>query len=109
MENDSYEFNVDEKLRPSVERKLTGTTKTDSEIAALSLPDNPLIIRWSILALRIYRLVVPSSIRNRCVFEPSCSHYSEAAIRKYGFFSGIFKTAKRLHRCTPKNGGLDLP
>ena len=99
MENDSYEFNVDEKLRPSVERKLTGTTKTDSEIAALSLPDNPLIIRWSILAL----------IRNRCVFEPSCSHYSEAAIRKYGFFSGVFKTAKRLHRCTPKNGGLDLP
>lgn len=109
MNNDSYEFNIDEKLRPSVERKLTGTTRTDTEIAALDLPASPLLVRWSIILLRIYRYIVPFSIRSRCVFEPSCSHYSEATIRKYGFINGIVNTLKRLNRCKPNNGGLDLP
>lgn len=109
MENDVYDFNVDEKMRPSVERKLTGTTKTDSEIAALELPKNPLVVRWSVFLLRIYRHVVPPSIRNRCVFEPSCSHYSEMAFRKYGFLDGIIFTVKRLNRCKSQNGGIDLP
>ena len=109
MENDIYDFNVDEKLRPSVERKLTGTTKTDTEIAALDLPEKPLMVRWSILLLRTYRRIAPVNIRNRCVFEPSCSHYSEATIRKHGFLSGIIKTIKRLNRCNPHNGGIDLP
>lgn len=109
MENDTYEFNVDEKIRPSVERKLTGTTKTDTEISALELPTSPLIVRLSILLLRTYRRVAPPSIRNRCVFEPSCSHYSELAIRKYGLLSGIIVTIRRLNRCKPQNGGIDLP
>jgi putative membrane protein insertion efficiency factor len=109
MENDIYDFNVDEKIRPSVERKLTGTTKIDSEIAAIELPKNPLMVRWSVSLLRTYRRVVPPSVRNRCVFEPSCSHYSEMAIRKYGFLSGIIVTVKRLNRCKPQNGGIDLP
>jgi len=109
MDKDSYEFNVDEKLRPFVERKLTGTTQIDSEIAALDLPKGSLIVRWSVMLLRVYRRTVPTNVRNRCVFEPSCSHYSEAAIRKHGFMNGIIMTAKRLHRCTSKNGGIDLP
>ncbi len=109
MKNDSYEFNVDEKNRPSIERKLTGTTQADSEIAALDLPQRPLIVKWSILFLRAYRHFVPFNIRNRCVFEPSCSHYSEAAIRKHGFLSGAIMTVKRLQRCKPKNGGIDFP
>jgi putative membrane protein insertion efficiency factor len=109
MENDIYEFNVDEKLRPSIERKLTGTTKTDTEIAALELPTKPLMVKWAVLLLRIYRRIVPGSVRNRCVFEPSCSHYSEAAFRKHGFLGGGVKTIKRLYRCKPSNGGIDLP
>jgi len=109
MDNDIYDFNVDEKIRPSVERKLTGTTKTDTEIAALDLPENPLMVRWSVTLLRTYRRVVPLSVRNRCVFEPSCSHYSEVAIRKYGFLDGLVMTIRRLKRCKPQNGGIDLP
>ena len=104
-----YEFDVDEKLRPSVERKLTGTTKTDAEIAALELPQGSIIARWLIILLRLYRRIVPINVRNRCVFEPSCSHYSEAAIRKYGVVPGCIKTMKRLRRCKPRSGGIDLP
>jgi putative component of membrane protein insertase Oxa1/YidC/SpoIIIJ protein YidD len=109
MQQSIYEFNIDEKIRPSVERKLTGTTRIDTEIAALDLPKKPLIVRWSILFLRTYRRVAPSSVRNRCVFEPSCSHYSEVVFRKYGFTNGIVLTIKRLNRCKPQNGGIDLP
>jgi len=37
---DEFEFNVDEKLRPSVERALTGTTELDTEI----IGDRPRLI-----------------------------------------------------------------
>lgn len=109
MREDVYVFNIDEKLRPSVERKLTGTTKTDTEIASLDLPQSPLFVKWSVILLRLYRRTIPVNIRNRCVFEPSCSHFSEAAIRKYGFIAGSIKTIKRLSRCNPGNGGIDIP
>lgn len=106
---DTYEINVAERLRPSIERKLTGTTKSDTEIAGLDIPKNPFSVRLSVLFIRLYRKLMPFSIRSRCVFEPSCSHYSEMAIRKYGLLQGGIKTIQRLHRCKPNNGGIDLP
>jgi putative membrane protein insertion efficiency factor len=37
----------------------------------------------------------------RCRFTPTCSHYGEEAIRKYGFGRGGYLTAKRILRCGP--------
>ena len=105
---DKFEFNVDEKLRPSVERALTGTTALDRVTASLPIPSGKLFTRWLILFLRQYRKLAPTSVRQRCVFEPSCSHYSELAIRQYGPLNGIRLTASRLNRCKPGNGGIDL-
>ncbi|HCQ16660.1 MAG TPA: membrane protein insertion efficiency factor YidD, partial [Cryomorphaceae bacterium] len=45
---------------------------------------------------------------NRCVFDPSCSHYAEQAFREKGFFKGVKLTLIRLRRCNPSNGGTDL-
>ncbi len=109
MQPDQFEINVDEHLRPSIERKLTGTTKEDDKIAAMSMPNGSLPIKLAVSLLRIYRKVTPTFIRNRCVYEPSCSHYSELAIREYGFFTGVKLTIKRLYRCRPNNGGIDFP
>ena len=103
-----YDLSVDEKLRPSLERQLTGTTKTDTEIQSLPIPKDPTSIRFAVLLLRFYRKHRPSTIGNRCVFEPSCSHYSEVAIRENGLIVGMFLTIKRLLRCRPGNGGMDL-
>ncbi len=79
---DSFDFNVDERLRPSVERKLTGTTKIDSEISALPIPDKYIGKKIGVLLLRAYTRLAPKALRCRCVFDPSCSHYSELAIRQ---------------------------
>ena len=105
---DSYEINVEEKLRPSVERALTGTTKLDTEISLLPLPESNRFKRWVVFLLRKYREIAPLSVRARCVFEPSCSHYSELAVRQHGIVKGIFLTFNRLNRCKSGNGGIDL-
>ncbi len=103
----TFEFNIDEKLRPSVERKLTGSTFIDRHISALSIHDTPIRVKPVIILLRLYRKIAPKAIRCRCVFDPSCSHYSELAFREHGLITGIKLTFSRLHRCKPDAGGID--
>lgn len=105
---DIFEFNINETLRPSVERKLIGVTQIDARIALLPLPKGPLDIKLVIKLLRVYRRVAPKSMRCRCVFDPSCSHYSELAFRQHGFLNGIRYTYLRLYRCRPGAGGIDF-
>lgn len=105
---DTFEFEVDERLRPSVERRLTGTTQIDAEISARALPSKSIQIKLPIILLRMYRKLAPRALRCRCVFDPSCSHYSELALRQHGFFNGIKLTCKRLARCKSGAGGIDF-
>lgn len=104
---DSFEFDVDEKIRPTIERKMTGTTAMDTEISSRPLP-NESHLKFVIVLLRTYRRLAPKIIRCRCVFDPSCSHYSELAFRQYGLLTGAKLTYFRLTRCKPGNGGVDL-
>ncbi|MFP6845318.1 MULTISPECIES: membrane protein insertion efficiency factor YidD [Thalassolituus] len=105
---DTFEFNIDEKLRPSVERKLTGSTSIDREVSALSFDGIPISIKPIIAFLRLYRKVAPKALRCRCVFDPSCSHYSELAFREHGLITGTQLTLSRLNRCKPDAGGVDF-
>ena len=63
--------------------------------------------RIGIGLIRLYRIVfawLPSS----CRFHPTCSHYAEQAIQKYGLFRGSWMGARRIARCHPWNpGGYD--
>ena len=47
----------------------------------------------------------------RCRFQPTCSHYGEMAIRKYGTVRGTLKTVWRIARCGPWTpaGTVDPP
>jgi putative membrane protein insertion efficiency factor len=47
----------------------------------------------------------------RCRFEPTCSHYAAAAIRKYGALGGSWRATWRILRCGPWTaaGTLDPP
>jgi uncharacterized protein len=46
----------------------------------------------------------------QCRFSPTCSHYGEEAVRKYGVARGGYLAAKRVLRCGPwtKAGTIDL-
>ena len=47
----------------------------------------------------------------RCRFKPTCSHYAEGAIRKYGGWTGSWKAGWRVLRCGPWTpaGTVDVP
>lgn len=59
--------------------------------------------------IRLYQHFAPDRIRNRCMFEPSCSEYMLQAVRKYGAFRGLVRGIRRLKRCNARGGGFDPP
>ena len=66
-------------------------------------------IIWSIY---LYRMTLAPFMATffggGCRFDPSCSHYAEDALRKYGAWRGSIMAAKRLLRCHPwHDGGYD--
>jgi putative membrane protein insertion efficiency factor len=64
--------------------------------------------RVLIALIEIYRMTLAPFIGGYCRFVPSCSVYSEEAIRRYGAARGLWLTVKRLARCHPFHpGGFD--
>jgi putative membrane protein insertion efficiency factor len=63
--------------------------------------------RIGIGLIKVYRVAfawLPSS----CRYEPTCSHYTEQAIERYGLLKGSLMGAKRIARCHPWHpGGYD--
>ena len=57
----------------------------------------------------MYKAFAPLSTRDACRFEPTCSTYMILCIKKYGLFRGVIRGIKRIMRCKPPNGGIDLP
>ncbi|MFL9914802.1 membrane protein insertion efficiency factor YidD [Paraburkholderia fungorum] len=67
------------------------------------------LISVSERAIGIYRRFAPVSLREACLFEPTCSEYALLAVRKYGAFRGWSKALRRIARCRYPNGGRDEP
>ena len=57
----------------------------------------------------LYKATAPLSMRDACRFEPTCSTYMIISIRKYGLFRGVYRGIRRIMRCKPPHGGIDLP
>ena len=77
-------------------------------------PRNQLTARFLVGSIHLYQAVLSprlGAIGVRCRFKPSCSHYSEGAIRKYGAWTGSWKAAWRVLRCGPWTpaGTVDRP
>ena len=61
-----------------------------------------------IFLIYVYRLTLSPFIGNSCRFYPTCSHYAEDALRKYGVLKGSWLAVKRVFRCHPwHEGGYD--
>jgi len=61
-----------------------------------------------ILAIYLYRFALSPIFGNSCRYYPTCSHYAEDALLKYGALKGSYFAARRLLRCHPwHEGGYD--
>jgi putative component of membrane protein insertase Oxa1/YidC/SpoIIIJ protein YidD len=104
------ELRLDASLSPAVLRAFLGTTPLDATVDALPVPVRPLWLRICVYLLRWYRRHAGSlGLANRCVFDPSCSRYSELSFRRSGLLKGSIATIARLSRCKPGQGGVDTP
>jgi hypothetical protein len=77
-------------------------------------PRDQLSARALLGAIHLYQATLSprlGSLGVRCRFKPTCSHYAEGAIRKYGAWTGSWKAAWRVLRCGPWTpaGTVDLP
>lgn len=61
-----------------------------------------------IFLIKVYQLLLRPLFPSACRFTPTCSEYSIQAIKKYGFFKGVYLGIGRISRCHGGNvGGLD--
>jgi putative membrane protein insertion efficiency factor len=59
--------------------------------------------------IRLYRYTLSPFIGWNCRHLPTCSHYSEDAIERFGLWAGGWMTLARLLRCQPfGTSGLDF-
>jgi uncharacterized protein len=67
------------------------------------------MLSWPLIVLiRIYQWTLSPLLGANCRFYPSCSHYAEQALRKYGLIKGSYLAVRRLARCHPwHEGGVD--
>ena len=79
-------------------------------ILVVSIVLTYILLKYFLIGLVLmYKVCAPQSVRDRCRFEPTCSTYMIMAINKYGVIVGVIKGIKRLLRCKPPYGGIDLP
>jgi len=62
-------------------------------------------MKYAVLsAIWVYQRTLSPLLPSSCRFYPSCSHYSQEAVQKYGFVKGVWLGVKRLGRCRPLGG-----
>jgi putative membrane protein insertion efficiency factor len=59
------------------------------------------MIRFTLVLIRGYQLLLGPFIGGACRFEPSCSQFAADAITVHGAWRGSWLAAKRLLRCHP--------
>jgi putative membrane protein insertion efficiency factor len=76
-------------------------------------PASQLSARVMLAAIDLYQETLSPRVGRlgvRCRFQPTCSHYGEAVIRRHGALVGSFKAIWRILRCGPWTpSGTDDP
>jgi putative membrane protein insertion efficiency factor len=80
----------------------------------MRLPEKQWSARALLAVIHLYQGTVSPLLGRSgvtCRFEPTCSHYGEAVIRRYGTLRGGWMALGRIARCGPWTpaGTVDLP
>jgi uncharacterized protein len=72
-------------------------------------PKNQNVVQKLLIGLiKAYRFLLSPWFGTQCRFYPSCSQYTETAIRQYGALKGTLMGAWRILKCNPFHpGGVD--
>lgn len=63
---------------------------------------------FAIAVVRVYQQTLSPLFGVNCRYYPTCSEYMVEALRRKGFFYGLFKGLMRILRCNPfVRGGYD--
>ena len=58
--------------------------------------------------VQFYRLTLSAVLGRQCRYLPTCSEYTEEAIRRYGLWAGMWIGVARFQRCGPNGAsGFD--
>jgi putative membrane protein insertion efficiency factor len=58
--------------------------------------------------IKAYRYTLSPLMGNQCRYLPTCSHYTEDAIKKHGLWAGLWMGLARFQRCGPNGAsGFD--
>jgi putative membrane protein insertion efficiency factor len=69
-----------------------------------------ILVAALIVQVRFYQICLRPMLPTVCRFQPSCSEYFIAAVRKHGPFRGAWRGVCRICRCHPWSpGGYDPP
>jgi len=64
--------------------------------------------RLLLVPVYAYQRWISPGLPRRCRYEPTCSAYAVAAIKRFGVLRGLLLTVWRLLRCNPlSHGGFD--
>jgi putative membrane protein insertion efficiency factor len=77
-------------------------------------PADQLVTRTAVGAIHVYQATLSrwyARLGVQCRFTPTCSHYGEAVIKKFGAVRGGWLATKRIFRCGPWTplGTVDPP
>lgn len=86
-------FNAKNNNQTSLEDRFTKTN---------NIENNPKGILFSLL--KFYKKNISQQISAECLYEISCSSFSQMALREFGILKGVALTADRLARCNRISG-----
>lgn len=63
-----------------------------------------IVIAPFLFLIKVYQIFISPLAPASCRYTPTCSHYSKAALQKYGLFKGGWLALKRIFSCHPWGG-----
>ncbi|NOZ02388.1 MAG: membrane protein insertion efficiency factor YidD [Deltaproteobacteria bacterium] len=62
----------------------------------------------AVFFVKAYQYALSPFLPSACRYHPTCSEYTVQALRRYGFFKGLYLGIRRILRCHPWHpGGYD--